>query len=159
MVQQVVNKLSWYPFLEDVRSLGQESKGGPFATVSTHASPGVRSRLSDAESFQGWKQSFWVPLDLSQGPGDSVKLSWPVQHALSSHRPHPRSSWGAGAGASVTTKGSVTFLQAGSPARHTHMESGHPRLPHAMSSCLTWQRGQLCLTSPGHFSGEPTARQ
>ena len=104
-------------------------------------------------------RSLRVPLDLSQGPGDTVKLSWPVQHALSSLRPHPRSSWGAGAGASMTTKGSVTFLQAGSPARHTHVESGHPRLPHAMSSCLTWQKGQPCLTSPGHFSGEPTARQ
>ena len=31
MVLQVVNNLSWYPFLEEVRPLEQEGKGGSFA--------------------------------------------------------------------------------------------------------------------------------
>lgn len=86
--------------------------------------------------------------------GDTVQPSPLAQPALTSHRPRSR-SWGAGAG---VTGGSVTFLQTGSPARHSRVEPGHSWLPHPMSSHLTWQRGgvspNLCRPLPCEHAAE-----
>ena len=65
-------------------------------------------------------------------------------------------SWRAGA--SVTTEVSLTFLQTGSPARHTHVRSGHPWPPHPMSSHLTGQRGGVSPLLSRPLPSEPQQR-
>lgn len=77
--------------------------------------------------------------------GDTVQPSPLSQPALTSHRPRGR-SWGAGAG---VTGGSVTFLQTGSPARHSRQAilGSHIPCPHISLG----KEGESPLTSAGHF--------
>lgn len=118
----------------------------------------MRSWLSDAESFKGWKESLGAFRALPGAGGQcQAQLASPACPELS-QAPYQviMGSWGW----SQHDHKGQRDLPAGRQSCQTHPHGvWPPSTPtcHVLMSHLA--EGQPCLTSPGHFSGEHTARQ